>query len=483
MLHFELAYYLQNLTDSEFFAVIDIPNNPKKMFLKQKFVNFEKTWFFHDHVKKVKTKPDLEYIEYFEKKYDIDLWKIAINERFFYRFNRFYKFSKNEILQILEQECKLFEKIIDEVKPDFFLTYDPPFHYQKLFLDLCKAKGVKILCLYYTRVGSSTILASDGTTFDLDYDVDLNKLDESSLKNKTEKRSEYSKITESYKFKRKPTISNKIKALIDFIIFSDSKNAHSNFTYYGRNKMKVIVDSILLILKRKYRERFMNKHFIKETIKDFKYIYFPMNIEEELSVLHYTPFFTNQIEVIRHVAKSLPIDYQLVVKEHPFAEFRGWHTIREYKEIMDLKNVTVVHHSISSEKLMENSELVITLRGTASFDCLNYKKPSIIFGQVSFGNIPSVFTVSELDELPKIIRSAIKSQVNDEDIEKYIQIIKKNEIDFSMMEWEVLRNNYFFSGNTLSDVEISNEQVQEFFNITKQYFKPLVDAHLEKINI
>ena len=101
------------------------------MFLSQKIVNFEKTWFFHDHIKKSIEKPDLEYLANFEKKYHINLWKLAINERHFYKFNRFYKFTTNEILKFLEQECKLFEYILDGIKPDYFLTNEPSFHHQK----------------------------------------------------------------------------------------------------------------------------------------------------------------------------------------------------------------------------------------------------------------------------------------------------------------------------------------------------------------
>ena len=57
MIHFELAYYLQQQIDDEFYAIIDIPNNPKKMFLKQKLVNFEDTWYFHDNIKKTTKEP------------------------------------------------------------------------------------------------------------------------------------------------------------------------------------------------------------------------------------------------------------------------------------------------------------------------------------------------------------------------------------------------------------------------------------------
>ena len=79
MLHFSLSYYLQQKLDDDFFAIIDVSNKPKKFFQNQKIVNFKKTWDYNDQIKKTSKKPDLEYLKKFEKKYKINLWKMAIN--------------------------------------------------------------------------------------------------------------------------------------------------------------------------------------------------------------------------------------------------------------------------------------------------------------------------------------------------------------------------------------------------------------------
>ena len=92
LIYFGLAYYLQKKTNADFFAIIDITNKTKKFFENQELVNFQKKWFYFDHVKLKKSKPDLEYLSYIEKKYGLNLWELAINERIFYRFNKFHKF-------------------------------------------------------------------------------------------------------------------------------------------------------------------------------------------------------------------------------------------------------------------------------------------------------------------------------------------------------------------------------------------------------
>ena len=489
MLHFGLAYFLQQKLDSEFFAIIDVPNKPKKMFEDQQLVKFQKTWYYHDLINKTAEKPDLEYLASFEKKYGFNLWKLAINERHFYRFNRFYKFSYYEILKFLEQECKLFEKILDEIKPDYFLTYDPPFHHQKLLLDMCKAKGIKVLCIYYARIGGNSVIGEDGGTLDLPQNLEMVKLNENEDNqiskdtfNETEKQSKYASLTKTYQKERGATQSDQLKALKDYILYSDSGNTESNYTYYGRTKLRVILDSISMMINRKLRSNFMNRYLKKTVELNLPFVYFPLNVEEELSILHYSPYNTNQIEVIRHVARSIPIDYLLYVKDHIFSGFRGWREIDEYKEIMDIPNVVLIHPSYSNEKLIKHSKLVVTVRGTGSFDALYENKPSIVFGNVPFSTIPSVYKVDDITELPKLIKTALQTPVDPIYLQKYIKLIKDRSVDFSMMDFEVKRNNQFYSGNTLSDVEISESSTKQFFENNKGYFEPLVNAHLEIIN-
>ena len=487
MLHFCLSFYLQQKIDADFFSIIDIPNKPKKFFQNQKIVNFKKFWFFNDQIKKDMNSPDLKYLNGFEKKFQIDLWKLAINERHFYRFNRFYKFSKNEILSILEQECRFFEKVLDDVKPNFFLTYDPPFHHQKLLLEMCKTKGIKVLCLYFTRVGGTSIIAEDGATLDLPSDLDKKSLNDAVVNgdefaSQTKKSINYGSLTKNYKIKRSATSSNKLKALFDYVFFSDSKNTLSNYTYYGRTKSKVILDNIDINIKRKIRSRFIEKQTEKNIDLNIPYTFFPLNIEEELSMLHYSPFYTNQIEVIRHVAKSIPIEHKLYVKEHPFAEFRGWHRIDEYKEIMEIPNVKLLHPNYSYKELIKKSKLVVTVRGTASFDAIEEGLPSIVFGDVPFSIIPSVFKVNNPRELPSLIKTALNTKINPDYLKKYLKLIHERSVNFDMMDFEVVRNNQFYSGNTLSDVEISEDKTIQFLKENVDYFDDLVNAHIKKIN-
>ena len=104
-----LANSLQKKINGEFYAIIDVPERQKLFYQKQKIVDFKKIWFFHDGISKPRKKVDMDFLTSFEEKYGINLWLLALNERLFNEYNEFYKFSKEEILSILEDECKLFE--------------------------------------------------------------------------------------------------------------------------------------------------------------------------------------------------------------------------------------------------------------------------------------------------------------------------------------------------------------------------------------
>ena len=143
--HFGLAKYIHDNFKCELFSIFDVPDEPKKFFQSQKLVKFTKIWFYYDHILKTKRKPDLNYLESIEEKYNIFLWLIAANDRFFNHFNKFYRFSYDEILLILEDEIKLYEMILDEVKPDFVLMLISHQQHNHIFYKICKSRGIKII--------------------------------------------------------------------------------------------------------------------------------------------------------------------------------------------------------------------------------------------------------------------------------------------------------------------------------------------------
>ncbi len=480
LLHYSLGYYLQSRLDADFFGIVDINTKPKKFLQTQNIVNFEKLWFFHDNIKK-NQKPDLDYLRTFEKKYGINLWKYALNERFFYLHNRFYKFERTEILSILEQEIKLFELVLDEIKPDYFLTYDPVFHHQKLLLDLCRKKGIKVLStIISTGIKNKTIIVEDGAT----YDLTSNSIVEKPLKTERsniENKESYDKIHHSYVQSRKPNFSNKLTALKDYLLDFDSELINSNFMYYGKSKLKVVKDTLTFELRRGINYRYLQKVSTSSPNLNLPYVYFPMSIDEEMNTLHYAPHYTNQVEVIRSIAKSIPINYVLYVKEHVAAGLRKWHESNYYNQITDIPNVVFINPQVDNNLLIKNSKLVITTRGYSTLKALKEGIPSIVFGEQPAQIMPSIFHMDSLNSLPNLIKDALRHKVDLTEHQKYEDLLNERLFEFNMLEYEIRRDTSFFSGGILSNMDISNKTMTSFLDLNKDMFKNIVSAHLKII--
>ena len=163
--HFCLSYYLKKKLDCEAYAITDVTERPKLFLKNQKLVDFKQIWFFHDHIDQKNNTPDLDYLAKFEKKYKLDLWKLIQNERIFLYYN-YHKYSKNEILSILEQECRLFEDILETVKPDFFFSKLPSLHHHELFYQMCKNSGVHVQIINFSMLGKKSMLTQEHEKLD-----------------------------------------------------------------------------------------------------------------------------------------------------------------------------------------------------------------------------------------------------------------------------------------------------------------------------
>lgn len=480
--HFSLAYYMQKMYDCDMFAIIDITNKPKKFFQEQQLVNFKKKWFFHDHIQN-DLKPDEQFLSEFEKKYKINLWKLAINERIFYRFYDFHKFTSSEILSILESECKLFENILDEIKPDFFITKEPSFHHLELFYQMCRARGVKVLMLSQPNVGYRCIISEEASRLD-SFD-ELNKI---KITNKNfEELQEYlksfdlSKQLRTYDKKHADSTKGWATAAFHYLFSSDNENIKTHYNYYGRTKYKVILYMLSVLFKKKYRQRFIDKNLKKHVDLSIPFVYFPMAVDLERNLLINAPLYTNQIEIIRNIARSLPIGYALYVKENPSQVSREWRSISEYKEIMLIPNVTLIHPSIPAQQLLQKCSLVVTISGSSGFEAAFYGKPTISFANVGYSVLSSVKKVRDVEQLPQLIKTVLEEQVNPSDLERYLILLEKNSFDFDWFGFGSEFKDKFYFGGTLVDVDVSSDQIKAFLEEHNEPLTLLSSEHIKRI--
>lgn len=479
LLQYSVAYWLQKKLDCKMYAIIDSTDRPKVFFKNQKLVKFDKIWFFHEHIAKNKI-PDIDYLKDVEKKYNLHLWLLAANERLFYGYYDYHIFSENEVLSILEQEIKLFESILDQIKPDFLVT-TTNMHHNHLFYQICVAKKIKVLFMTPTRLGGRCMMSHDADTLPSQLNLP-NPKNDLTFNELQKYQKNFNLFNESEKFIEGFSHSkfNLIKAAFQFLFVSNNSNIDTHYSYYGRTKFRVLINSIFDVIKTKYRTKFIEKIFLKQ-IPDVDFVFFPLHLDPERTLLLHAPFYLNQLEIIRNIAKSLPIGYKLFVKEHITMITRSWRSTDFYKELSKIPNVILIHPSIHPEEILKKCSLVVTINGTAGFDAAFYQKPSIVFGDVLYQNLSSTTTVKNFESLPTEIRKSLEKKVDLHELNQFLNLLESNSFKFKWNLFGTHVQQHFYMNGNLTDVEISNTQMESFLNLNQELLAPLVDEYFKKI--
>lgn len=483
-----VAKYLQTNCDCQLYALINVPNPTKKFFQEQKIANFHKTWYFRDHIIKSNKNPDTDYLSNFEKRYNIHLWRIVHGDRILTNHdgtNKYHKFHRAEILQILEQECKLYEQILDDAKPDFAIVKNPDYNYSEILVELCQARNIKLLILGISRLGSSSIISSQVDMID-----NFGKLFQNANDKKFESFEEAQKIIHGYgnhldTLGKKAFLKmtrTKIRAGLYMLTKVLNDEYRKYYVNYGRTRLRILINELSLILKTWAQKRFLNKNLKRELNVNTKFLYFPLQLQPERTLLLDAPHYTNQIEFISQIAMSMPIDFKLYVKEHPSQRYGGWRDPSFYKKIQSITNVELLHPSIPSTQILKHSSLVLSINGTACLEAAFYGKPSIVFDDVLYFSLPSVFRIKSYEDLPSTIQQALNTKVNLSDLNKYINTVLENSFNFDYVGINFAIAKRIPNSEFVPDVKLLEKDVKAILEDFDDAIKILALEYLKKIN-
>ena len=185
--------------------------------------------------------------------------------------------------------------------------------------------------------------------------------------------------------------------------------------------------------------------------------------------------------MIRHIAKSVPVGYRILAKEHPIQYSREWRSTHEYNEIMNIPNVTLIHGSFSDKKLLQNCSLVLSIAGSSGLEAAFYGKPSVVFANVIYSYLPSVTKVDSIENLSTIIRKSLITKPNLHDVTKFMKILSENLIDFDQNKFFAEFQARFTLNGAYIDSKINEHEMEIFLNEKKHTLEILCNAHIDKI--
>ena len=172
-------------------------------------------------------------------------------------------------------------------------------------------------------------------------------------------------------------------------------------------------------------------HRDSEFLPEKIHFFFPLHVDPESSTMVLSPLMTNQLAVIELIAKNLPLNAVLVVKEH--LPMLGRRPTNFYQQIRRMPRVVLASPFTPSEKLIEKSKVTITITGTAAFEALNKGKSAVLLGEAPFRPIMKRAWDGNLFSIAKLLEDAAKDAPQSWRASAYEVIVERYGIDLSFI--------------------------------------------------
>lgn len=139
----------------------------------------------------------------------------------------------------------------------------------------------------------------------------------------------------------------------------------------------------------KYRWFSYTKPFEKIKIPSAKpFILYALHQQPESSIDVQGAFFSNQVELIKSIARSVPSTHDFYIKEH--RSCIGQHPFRFYKTIKSIPGVRLIDPFVDSHQLIKHADLVISVSGTVAYEAALFGRSAMSVASMYFGPILTV---------------------------------------------------------------------------------------------
>ncbi len=113
------------------------------------------------------------------------------------------------------------------------------------------------------------------------------------------------------------------------------------------------------------------------------FVFITLHRQPEASVDVLGGYFSNQLETVRAISRSTPNSYRILVKEHSSAI--GDRGPNFYSKLSGIPGVSTVDPYVDSFPFLENSDLVVSISGTASYEAALLGQPATTVAPMFFG--------------------------------------------------------------------------------------------------
>ncbi|MBU0613792.1 hypothetical protein KJ766_00710 [Patescibacteria group bacterium] len=443
-----LAVRLKELyPDSRFAAIVGIAPGGEHVleYLKsQKDIHYEFLRLRHEMVAEaLATEIDYELLSGFEAEFpQKSLWRIiaadrewgsqfmhgAIMDKTFINQNN----SRENILKVFSGSLKEIRSLFDQFKVDVFLpAIAMGSIYVFIYDQVCRERRIPYIVPTSVRVKSIFAFSSDVQlrfpqiddayrrlikgekevdfkAANVLYDEIMNDLENPNCFDSTLPCFNLNKIDSAHK-KLKHIIFSIIPLLKEFSRWKKSfRFSKSNDVRKNVSNFSAFLDRIKkTILHRCQSYQVLSPSFGKILKPGQKYIYYPLHTCPEYSTQFQGTMWMDQLYLIELLAKSIPFDWIVYVKEHP-ATLTG--RVRPpcfLSRIAKFPNVCLAPVDANSHELIVNAEMVAVVTGTSGWEAIQRGKPLISFADNFWDVLDLSKKCSNIDRLSNDIDEEI----------------------------------------------------------------------------
>lgn len=360
--------------------------------------------------------------------------------------------NKEVVYKTLELCLKKVLSFTEHVKPDLIFTYGNNHLIKNLFYEVSIVNKVPMFALDTCRVNRRYIILDNlwiGTS-------DFIKKEMQKLKEEKDPCSEATAY-----------IENMIKNNVQAYSFEGSYDLKNEKKYNFIYQLKPVIRSLLSLpratlndwrdIKRRgvkngyYSPKFpffvflynlkavfrIKKYFSsKELNKQCPtgpYVFVPLHMIPENNIFT-DPDLIDELELVRQVSRSVPVNYKVVVKANPsmLVRFADTHPPSFYEKLNELPNVVVVSPKLKSMPIISKARALITISGTGLLEAAILGIPAFAFGHPEFEVIDGVIPFEK-----EIFKKAIKdpSLVNKREQKYYVQAVINNSVDLEFSKY------------------------------------------------
>ena len=168
------------------------------------------------------------------------------------------------------------------------------------------------------------------------------------------------------------------------------KEEFNHIGYHVKKHLKMLLNEALL--KR-----------IERPLPETKFVYFPLHVPADVALTIRSPEYLDQLSLIDYIARCVPLNYLLCVKEHP--ALVGGVEFDKVKELIKRnQNIVWLDHKINNLEVLESASAVITINSKSGAEALMMGTPVLCLGDAFYNTFSQVKTLDKYNELPNVIK-------------------------------------------------------------------------------